>query len=598
MKRWTRNRAGRPGASRPAMLEALESRQLMTLPPGAVNYYSFATPAQRTVDPSLPKISVAHPLGESDLQLSYLDNQGRFLNGTDRQGDQWTLTLHGPGYLIVTDTTPNDGALDDSLDTIQIVGSNPHTTYVTGQVTATAQNVINPTTGTITFEHLIAQTGVHSIILNGFNLTDTIDLTPGQPNNTGPAIYLPGGVKTLSFNNIENTTDLAGNGSGADQPLEIQIGDPNTPLKQSPTITLNSIFNTVIDSTSTSQEGLGPQTNPSVNILVNGNLHALNITSATAETITGGFEFNFPLVDVTGRTAIRATGIDHLRVAGSARNLTASRAGTPFQAQDGQNAAPAIAKTTQPFANGTSGLDHLGTADFGGTADALGLDVNGPIKRLRLLKGAGSAVGSPLNATQYGYNAAQAGYPSRGLIGTLVTSTKIKKTVVGPSNQILQTGQDPTTAQADRQGTTKYYARPGQALVNAAIVSSKSQGQVHVVGTSQNSEINTGYDYSSFTAGLEPVRAKSQIKHYKQRGDLVDSVVTSTYRPNDSIYGNGNDTAGPGKIKGVLQNGRLYVTGNQTVLSDFGAGVYARTKKGYLPPPEGPIGKHKGNPRR
>jgi len=64
----------------------------------------------------------------------------------------------------------------------------------------------------------------------------------------------------------------------------------------------------VIDSTQTSQEGLGPQTNGTVNIEVNGNLHALNIASATAQTIDGGFQFNFPLVDVTGRTAVRAYG--------------------------------------------------------------------------------------------------------------------------------------------------------------------------------------------------------------------------------------------------------------------------------------------------
>ena len=157
----------------------------------------------------------------------------------------------------------------------------------------------------------------------------------------------------------------------------------------------------------------------------------------------------------------------------------------------------------------------------------------------------------PLTATQYGFNSAEAGYPSRGLTGALVTAKSIHKVVVGPSNLILQSPQDPDNAQLDRQGQTKYYARPGQGLVNAAIVSAGSIGSVNQVGLSQSSEIAAGYHYRSFEAGLEPVRAKSHIGKFRQRGDLVDSVVSASYRPNDGVYGNGNDTAGPGTIKGA-----------------------------------------------
>ena len=57
--------------------------------------------------------------------------------GQDRLGHRprrrpWTITVHGPGKVIVTDTTPNDGVLDDDINTIQLVGTNPNTTYVTG----------------------------------------------------------------------------------------------------------------------------------------------------------------------------------------------------------------------------------------------------------------------------------------------------------------------------------------------------------------------------------------------------------------------------------------------------------------------------------
>ena len=38
--------------------------------------------------------------------LATYQNEGRFLSGQDRQGNRWTLTLTGPGKIIVTDTTP------------------------------------------------------------------------------------------------------------------------------------------------------------------------------------------------------------------------------------------------------------------------------------------------------------------------------------------------------------------------------------------------------------------------------------------------------------------------------------------------------------
>lgn len=550
----------------------------MTAAPGTYNYYSFSAVQTRFVDPSTDNNFVSHPIGLSDLQLAKLNNSGRYITGKDRQGDEYTLTVHGPGSLIVTDATPNDGSLDDDINTIQIIGSNPHTTYVTGQVTATARPIVDVNTGVILFNHLIAEKGVQSIILNGFTLTNTVDPPAGQVRNATPAINLLGGVHTLSFNDIINVTDLAGNGNGSDAAMNIVIGNPSTPMKQSPTIILNHIYNTVIDSTTSSQDGLGPRIDGTVNFLVNGNLHNLSITSATAQTITGGFAFNFPLVDVTGRTAVRATGVDHLKVSGSARNTTLSRSATPFR-------------------NGFSGVDHLGTADFGGTADGVGLDVKGKIGRLRFLRGAGSSVGKPLNPTEYGFNAAEAGYPSRGLTGALVTGKSIHKVVVGPSRLILETGQDPDNAQLQRQGQTSYYARPGQALVNVAIVSAKSIGSVNQVGLSQSSEIAAGYHYRSYQAGLEPVRAKSKIGHFRQRGDLIDSVVSATYRPNDNVYGNANDTAGPGKITGNLR-GRLYHTGAPTILGNYGAGVYAKHKVGYLPPPEGPLRTKNGRSTR
>ena len=563
----------RPGSA----LEGLESRCLM-----ASNPYSFAAIQPRTVTPGSGRVFVTHPIGLSDAQIARQDNEGRVITGKDREGDEYVLTVHGPGRLVVTDATPNDGALDDDLDTIQILGSDPHTTYVTGQVTATARNVTSDTTGVVLFNHLISQRGVHSIVLNGFTLSRTVVPIAGQPNDTGPEIFLPGGVNLLSFHNIVNETDLAGNGFGPDQGFEVVIGDPTTPLKrqQTPTIQIDHIYNTVFDSTATTQEGIGPQTDSTVTIQVNGTLHALNIASATARTINGGLQFNFPRVDVTGRTAVRAIAVDNLKVTGSARNLTASRAGLGFQPQNGQTGTPTRGQT-QPFSGAFSGLKHLKSATFGGNADGVGLDVSsGKIGKVKFLKGAGDPTGAPTNATQYGFNSAQAGYPSRGLTGALVVGKKIGKVTVGPSRLNLITAQDPDFAQLDRQGSTKYYPRAGQALVNAAIVSAGSIGEVNQVGDSQSSEIDAGNDYRSFANGLEPVRARSQIGKFRQRGDLVDSVVSASYRTNGFNYQGGQ--AGPGTIKGTFQ-GRVYRTGRQTILSNTGSGVFARRKIGKLP---------------
>ena len=56
-------------------------------------------------------------------------NNGKIVSGTDREGDLWTITVHGPGRVIVTDTTPNDGVLNDDINTIQLVGTNLTTTF-------------------------------------------------------------------------------------------------------------------------------------------------------------------------------------------------------------------------------------------------------------------------------------------------------------------------------------------------------------------------------------------------------------------------------------------------------------------------------------
>lgn len=563
-------------------IQGLETRQLMAANPlnphiqlsGGVNYHYFPTLLrQNTRETGTPALYNSYPIGTPARQLSYLDNDGKVLTGKDREGDEWQITVHGPGAVIVTDATPNDGALDDDINTIQLVGTDPQRTYVTGQTTSSARVI---TDGTVRFNHLISENGVKSIVLNGFTLSPTVAPTQeGQFFNAGPEIYLPNGVQLLQFHNIEAPIDLA----FVDQPIDIVIGSPNSPLPFAPTIRLDSIFNTVFDSTADVNTPGVPQTTPSVNILVNGQLHGLEMVSSTSFPIDpSGFQYAFPTSSVTGRTAVRALGIGNVKAVGSLRNTTFSRNAVPFQ-------------------NGLSGLDRLNSLTVGGVTDGLGVDVSrGRIGRIKLIRGLGDPTGALTGAINYGVPEAQWGNAAYGLLGGQVVARHIRKFQAGPANTVLQSVQDPDFAQQRRTNQTLYFSRPGRGLTNAAIMTDGSETQVTIVGDLQGSEIKAGANYPSFKAGLEPVRAPSSIRRVRIKGNLIDSDVSATYRTGadrrygslDQSNGRTDDEAGNGLIQGKLEHGALYETGGQTAFSNRGVGFYARRKLGYLPPPQGP----------
>src|SRR5271166_3328531 len=491
----TQQRSDRPDSARRRQLlepEQLESR--LVLSTAFSNYVSLYIPSDLYV--TNPITNQRIPISARDLMQhnnpnsSILSNQGKIVSGTDRAGDQWTITVHGPGQVIVTDTTPNDGALDDDIATIQIINSSLQSTYVTGTVIASSRVL---TSGQVLFDRLIANSGVRSIVLNGFdlsaNVTPAVDQTPG--------IFLYGGVQTLKFNDIDAIIDTAssgnptvtgslpsgvsgtvdqapaitsadddaftvgqfgsftitttgyptpaitetgslptgvtftdnGNGTAtlAGTPQEgtlgtypltltaaigispsatqsftltvnpqyqIVIGDPSTPLKVKPSIYLDSIINSVFDSTSTTIP-TAPITTPSVLFSINGVVQNFDVVSMTQSPIppnyiaqsqngtvkewTGvpqsgpipaGYQFEYNVVGTTGRTSLQALAINHLNVVGKATNFTAQR-------------------DTTPFNSSLSGLKYLRRATFGGNADAVALDVKGPIGQLTFKKGLG-----------------------------------------------------------------------------------------------------------------------------------------------------------------------------------------------------------------
>jgi hypothetical protein len=485
-----------------------------------------------------------------------LINQGKVVTGTDRAGDKWVITVHGPGQVIVTDTTPNDGALDDDINTIQLINTSPRKTYVTGNVIAS--NLVL-TSGSILFNQLFATTGVKSIELNGFNLSAQVS----PPVTTPTGIFLLGGVGFLSFNSIDATIDTSVNPA----PFQVVIGEAGTPLKVQPSIFLNNITNLVFNSASRTIP-TAPLTSPTVQFVINGATQSFNIISATHGTIPAGFQFEFPTVGTTGRTAVQTTAINKLNVRGSATNFTASRAPVPFSSE-------------------ASGLAYLRKARFGGNADAVGLDVHGPIDKLTFRRGLGNpnyvftakaANGLPLPTTLYGTPPGTTGYPAAGLSGGTVRASRIRKLTVGPANVLVQTAQNPLYVQFNEQGFPSYAISPGYSLTNAVIVSPGSTGQVSVVGTQLNSEIKTGFDYSAYLAGLQGTRGASRIALLKQRGDFVNSVASASFRPANNHYSLATGTAGNGSITAQLR-GKAFQTGGTTGLGNTGAGLFAKRIK-------------------
>ena len=116
--------------------DELEVRRVLQA--GIPNYQSPWIPSDLLVTNPITKereIFIARDqVNPYNFNSEGFSNQGKVVSGTDRAGDKWVITVHGPGYVIVTDTTPNDGVLDDDINTIQLVNTSPTKTYVTGNI--------------------------------------------------------------------------------------------------------------------------------------------------------------------------------------------------------------------------------------------------------------------------------------------------------------------------------------------------------------------------------------------------------------------------------------------------------------------------------
>ena len=558
----------------------------------------------------VPVGQTVHPIGTNPAVLATFQNEGKDLTGQDRQGNTWNLQLTGPGEIIVTDTSPNDGVLDDDINTIRLVGTNPKTSVLTGTVEqsqrAPTDSTLLPTLGTVYFNRLEALQGVKQIILNGFILTDTITppgssvLSAAETSlNETTGIDLPGGVGTLSIQGIDARFPASFN----PLPITVTIGSSTTPLTVKPNIRIDSIVNTVYDDTAFTTTGshqtipTGPLTSPTVSLIVNGTIQNFDVVSITQATdlstlfppikdnnlsstpvITSNLqdlviptpvipsdsaalEYQFPTVGTTGRTAVQASAVGNIKVTGATTNTTFS-------------------KSAQPFQSSLTGLNSVGTAQFGGPTDAVAIDSRGNIGKLSFTKGLGNPAGTSTNPIYLGQPVSQNGYAASGNIAVqVVTEGSIGSLTAGPNGQFTQTSQDPAQIQSGLNGTTVTVNRPGTALTSSLVAAAGSIGKVHIVGDQQNSEIKSGYNYASAVGGTDGVSGKSSIGPVTVRGSLVNSVVSASYRPGDGVYGSSTSVAGNGTITGAVAGQVLKTSTGKTVLGNSGSGFFARTVK-------------------
>ena len=597
-------------------VEALESRQLLTQSPylPLKDYPLYNNPP--ALNPgTVPIGPVNHPIGTNPAILATYQNEGREITGEDRQGNRYDLRLTGPGEIIVTDTSPNDGVLDDNINTITLVGTSLTKSVLTGTVEQSFHQPSSPTSlaslGQVYFNSLVADQGVKSVVLNGFVLTDTI--TPPGSATTSPlesalnqttGINLLGGVGYLAFEGIDGrfpTPNTANSGlttlnpSMTSDPIEINIGTPTSPLTVQPNIRIDHIYNTSYDSTGYSQDpstGLinsstiatGPLTTPTIDLIVNGEIKSFDVVSISMEpnlatltpdlnqqfltvptqfipTSSAALAYFYPVVGTTGRTAVQTTAINHLKATGSLTNVTFSKA-------------------IQPFLNSLSGLDSVGYVQIGGQTDAVAIDANGSIKLLSFEKGLGNPTGLSTNPIYYGAPTSAYGYAALGQEGVqVVTEGTIGQLVVGPTGQFLQTSQNPAFIQSGLAETEVTVQQPGSAVTESLVAAGGSIGKIHIIGDLTGSEIKAGYNYYAALGGAEGVSGSSTVGPVSVRGNLVDTVISASYRPNDGYYGNGNDIAGDGTITGVRSGQIVTTSTGSTVLGNKGSGFFAAKKK-------------------
>ena len=292
------------------------------------------------------------------------------------------------------------------------------------------------------------------------------------------------------------------------------------------------------------------------------------------------FEYQFPIVGTTGRTC-RPGQVDpatsRCQRRGDQRHVLEGGPALPEQ-PDRPRFSVGAAAVRRPRPT-PSAIDARGSIKSGSSSPR-----GSATRRAPTTTAVASSYGTNLSAAN--------GYRSfSGLVGgQIVTEGNIGQRRDRPeqraSSSSMHAGSRPRSSRASTADGPLISSGPATALTT-----SRGGGGwfdrfgTHIVGDlTKNSEVKSGYNYYSAIGGSEGVTGASSIGPVNVRGNIVDSVISASYRPNDGVYGNGNDTAGDGTITGKYQ-GQIYKTNTgATVLGNKGAGFYARYTSAHPSP--------------
>jgi hypothetical protein len=265
--------------------------------------------------------------------------EGRWLlsktiSGVDADGDQWTLTLTGPGDFRVTNVADDSGnpiaiGQPAQIDQIQIAGGDPTKTRLIGQVVKGPNG-----DGKVFFDSLteeggrsegpVATNGVLAIDMPGFWLGHTETTPPSSTDPNDDSITIPDGIQTLRFGGVDTTFTPTGGTPlsklTTSSNFNINLGLPRT---KGTSIIVSKVI-------SGAQPATGTATSPvqqAVTFNVNGRLNVFQadeIDGSTAVPSTGFRGGGGTVVVSQTDTVTGITGqIGFIRVGGNATDFAA-----------------------------------------------------------------------------------------------------------------------------------------------------------------------------------------------------------------------------------------------------------------------------------
>ncbi len=110
--RFTRRRTDLPAPARRRLgssVEFLEGRELLSN--SGVNqvfapWFPREFPVSNPITHQPVLVTVNQLINRHNPQSSFFTNEGKIVSGMDRASNEWTITVHGPGIVKVTDTSP------------------------------------------------------------------------------------------------------------------------------------------------------------------------------------------------------------------------------------------------------------------------------------------------------------------------------------------------------------------------------------------------------------------------------------------------------------------------------------------------------------